>query len=110
MSTNPKDIKTKENWKSIVDANKQEIDASVRELQSEEMEQENTLVQETPIGKLQRVLKAYGGVKKLLSVLSKFPFIPPLWRTGIAILSQALEALAASSDEVTAAFKAGKDL
>ena len=109
MSTNPKDITTKEKWQTVVEANKQEIDASVRELQTE-VKQENTLVQETPIGKLQRVLKAYGGVKKLLSVLAKFPFIPPLWRSGIVILNQALEALSASAEDVTATFKAGKDV
>lgn len=109
MSTNPKDLNPKESSESTIKASKRTVDASLRNLQKE-MEQENTLVQETPVGRLQRVIKIYRGIKPLLSVISTLPLIPTTWRAAIVMFNQALEALAISAPDVTADFKAGKDL
>jgi hypothetical protein len=109
MSTNPKDLNPKESSETTIKASKRTVDASLRNLQKE-MEQENTLVQETPVGRLQRVIKIYRGIKPLLSVISTLPLIPTTWRAAIVMFNQALEALAISAPDVTADFKAGKDL
>ena len=74
------------------------------------MEQENTLVQETPNGRLQKVLKIFRGIKPVLAVLSSLPLIPSTWRAAIVMFIQALEALAVVGADITAEFKAGKDL
>jgi hypothetical protein len=55
------------------------------------------------------VLKIYGGIKPLLVILTATPLIPSPWRTALKTFAHSLEALAATP-EVTAAFKAGKDL
>ena len=109
MSTNPKDLNTKESSDTTIRANKRAVDASLRNLQKE-MEQENTLVQETPFGRLQRVLKIYRGIKPLLTTLSAIPLIHSTWRAAIVMFNQALESLASSAPDVAAEFKAGKDL
>ena len=109
MSTNPKDLNPKESSESTIKASKRSVDASLRNLQKE-MEQENTLLQETPVGRLQKVIKIYRGIKPLLSVISTLPLIPTTWRAAIVMFNQALEALAISAPDVTADFKAGKDL
>ena len=44
---------------------------------------------------LQRALKVYTGVKPLLLFLTTFPILPQTWRTGITVLTQVLDALAA---------------
>ena len=109
MSTNPKDLNPKESSESTIKTSKRSVDASLRNLQKE-MEQENTLVQETPVGRLQRVLKIFRGIKPLLTVLGSLPLIPSTWRAAIVMFTQALESLAVVAPEVTAEFKAGKDL
>jgi hypothetical protein len=109
MSTNPKDLNPHVATETTIKSSKRSVDASLRNLQKE-MEQENTLVPETPVGRLQRVLKIYRGIKPLLSVVSTLPLIPTTWRAAIVMFNQALEALAISAPDVTADFKAGKDL
>jgi hypothetical protein len=109
MSTNPKELNTTEASLSTIKTSKRSVDASLRNLQKE-MEQENTLVQETPIGRLQRVVKIYNSVKPLFAVISTLPLIPSTWRAAIVMFNQALDALAASAPDITADFKAGKDL
>ncbi|HJQ38509.1 MAG TPA: hypothetical protein VKB93_15330 [Thermoanaerobaculia bacterium] len=109
MSTNPKDLNPKESSEATIRGSKRSVDASLRNLQKE-MEQENTLVLETPLGRLQRVLKIYRGIKPLLSVLSTLPLIPTTWRAAIVMFHQALEAMAASTPDISAEFKAGKDI
>ena len=109
MSTNPKELHPKESSESTIKTNKRSVDASLRNLQKE-MEQENTLVQETPIGRFQRVLKIFRGIKPLLTVLGSLPLIPSTWRAAIVMFTQALDSLAVVAPEVTAEFKAGKDL
>lgn len=109
MSTNPKDLNPKESTETTIRGSKRSVDASLRNLQKE-MEQENTLVQETPVGRFQRVLKIYRGIKPLFKVLSALPIIPATWRAAIVMFDQALEALSGVSGEITAQFKAGKDL
>jgi hypothetical protein len=85
------------------------VDRSIRTL-VQQMEHENTLLQESPSSRLQKVLKIYRGIKPLLAVLSSLPLIPSTWRAAIVMLTQALEALAIAAPEDTADFKAGKDL
>lgn len=109
MSTNPKELNTKESSETHIKTSKRSVDASLRNLQKE-MEQENTLVQETPIGRLQKVLKIFRGIKPLFAVLGSLPLIPSTWRAAIVMFTQALDALAVVAPEVTAEFKAGKDL
>ena len=109
MSTNPKDLNPKESSETIIRSSKRSVDASLRNLQKE-MEQENTLVLETPSGRLQRVLKIYRSIKPLLAVLSTLPLIPATWRAAIVMFTQALEAMATSAPDLSAQFKAGKDL
>ena len=110
MSTNPKELNPKESSETHIKkpASAPSI-ASLRKLQ-QEMEQENTLVQETPNGRLQRVLKIFRGIKPLFAVLGSLPLIPSTWRAAIVMFTQALDALAVVAPEVTAEFKAGKDL
>lgn len=73
-----------------------------------ELEHENTLLPETPFRILQRVLKIYRGVKPVISVIVKLPFMPTTWSAVIEALMRALDAL--DTPEVVAKFKAGKDL
>ena len=87
--------------------NQAAVDRSIRALR-QEMEHEEVVFPETPLGRLQRVLKIYGGIKPLLVIHTATPLIPSPWRTALKTFAQSLEALAAP--EVTAAFKAGKDL
>jgi hypothetical protein len=109
MSTNPKELNPKESSETHIKTSKRSVDASLRNLQKE-MEQENTLVQETPVGRLQRVLKIFRSIKPLFAVLGSLPLIPSTWRAAIVMFTQALDALAIVAPEVTAEFKAGKDL
>lgn len=109
MSTNPKELNPKESSETHIKTSKRSVDASLRNLQKE-MEMENTLIQETPIGRLQRVLKIFRGIKPLFAVLGSLPLIPSTWRAAIVMFTQALDALAVVAPEVTAEFKAGKDL
>jgi len=109
MSTNPKDLNPKESSETTIKTSKRSVDASLRALQKE-MEQENTLVQETPVGRFQRVLKIFRGVRPVLTVIGSLPLIPSTWRAAIVMFTQALDSLAAVSGDITAQFKAGKDL
>ena len=102
MSTNSKELS-----EAMIRENKRAIERALRTLQTD-MAHENTLVAETPVGKLQKVLKLYRGLKPLLTMLGTLPIIPPMWRGPIVIFVQALDAL--SAPEVTAQFKAGKDI
>ena len=67
MSTNPKDLNPKESSETHIKTSKRSVDASLRNLQKE-MEQENTLVQETPVGRLQRVSDVFlhGPLRRVL--------------------------------------------
>lgn len=95
---------------AAIKSSKKTIDRNIRTLM-QEMEHENTLLPETPSGKLQRVLKIYRGIKPMLTVISTLPLIPSTWRAAVVMFNQALEALSlAGIGEVTAEFKGGKDL
>lgn len=104
MTTDPK-TRTEE---LILDATAS-IDPGLHALLAE-MEQEHTLVPETPLAKLQKVVKIFRGIQPLLTVLATLPILPPTWRSAIHMLVQALESLAIASPQVIAEFKAGKDL
>jgi len=109
MSTNPKDLNPKESSETTISKSKKSIDRNIRTLM-QEMESENTLVQDTPAGRFQRVLKIFRGLRPLFAVLGSLPLIPSTWRAAIVMFTQALDALAAIGPEVTVEFKAGKDL
>ena len=109
MSTNPKELNPIEASKTVIEKSKRSTDRTLRALQ-QEMEQENTLVQDTPNTRLQKVLKIYRGIKPVFAVIGSLPLIPSTWRAAIVMFTQALDALAAVGGEITAEFKAGKDL
>ena len=94
---------------AAITKSKRPVDRSLRTLQ-QEMEQENTLIAETPSVKFQKVLKIYRSIKPLLSVLATLPLVPATWRAAVVMFTQALDALSGVSGEITASFKAGKDL
>jgi hypothetical protein len=109
MSTNPKDLTPKETSEALIAKDKKSIDRSVRTLM-QEMEHENTLLPESPGARLHRAMKIYRRIKPLLGVVNSLPVIPPTWRAALLMFTQALEALSHAAPEVTAGFKAGKDL
>jgi hypothetical protein len=109
MSTNPKELNPIEASKTVIEKSKRSTDRTLRALQ-QEMEQENTLVQDTPNTRLQKVLKIYRGIKPVFAVIGALPLVPSTWRAAIVMFTQALDALTAVGGEITAEFKAGKDL
>lgn len=109
MSTNPKELNPFEASKEMIAKSKRSTDRTLRALQ-QDMEQENTLVQDSPNSRLQKVLKIYRGIKPVITVIGALPLIPSTWRAAIVMFTQALDALAAVGGEITAEFKAGKDL
>ena len=109
MSTNPKELNPLEASKAMIEKSKRSTDRTLRALNMD-MEQENTLVQDTPNGRLQKVLKIYRGIKPVFAVIGSLPLIPSTWRAAIVMFTQALDALAVVGGEITAEFKAGKDL
>jgi hypothetical protein len=109
MSTNPRELHPVEASQAMIEKSKRSIDRTLRALQLD-LEQENTLVQDTPNTRLQKVLKMYRGIKPVFAVLGSLPLIPPTWRAAIVMFTQALDALTAVGGEITAEFKAGKDL
>jgi hypothetical protein len=109
MSTNPKELNPLEASKTMIEKSKRSTDRSLRALNID-MEHENTLVQDSPNTRLQKVLKIYRGIKPVITVIGALPLIPSTWRAAIVMFTQALDALAAVGGEITAEFKAGKDL
>jgi hypothetical protein len=109
MSTNPNELNPIEASKEMIAKSKRSTDRTLRALNLD-MEQENTLLQDTPNGRLQKVLKIWRGIKPVFSVLSSLPLIPSTWRAGIVMFTQALDALTAVGGDITAEFKAGKDI
>ena len=109
MSTNPNELNPIEASKELIAKSKRSTDRTLRAL-SLDMEQENTLVQETPNGRLQKVLKIWRGIKPVFSVVSSLPILPSTWRGMIVVFTQALDALSAVGGDITAEFKAGKDV
>ena len=75
MSTNPKELNPLEASKSMIEKSKRSTDRTLRAL-NEDMEQENTLVQDTPNGRLQKVLKICRGIKPVFAVLGVAPAHP----------------------------------
>ena len=62
MSTNPKELNPLEASKAMIEKSKRSTDRTLRALQ-QDMEQENSLVQDTPNSRLQKVRKIYRGIK-----------------------------------------------
>ena len=56
------------------------------------------------------LVKVYGGIKPLLTVLASLPIIPANWRNVLATFVVALDTVASRAGSVDADFKAGKDL
>jgi len=109
MSTNPNELNPIEASKELIAKSKRSTDRTLRALNLD-MEQENTLVQDTPNGRLQKVLKIWRGIKPVFAVIGSLPLIPSTWRGAIVVFTQALDALTAIGGDITAEFKAGKDL
>jgi hypothetical protein len=98
---------TTQNTEALILKAKKEIDRDIRALNSL-MEHENTLLPQSPLRLLQRVLKIYAGIKPLLALLANLPVIPATWSGAIGMFIRALDAVAAV--DVTTEFKAGRDL
>ena len=62
-----------------------------------------TAVPQTGSGRAQRLTITYRAARPILAALAATPFIPATWRAIV-------RALVVSLDQVTASFKAGKDL
>ena len=77
MSTNPKELNPLEASKTMIEKSKRSTDRTLRAL-NQEMEQENTLVQDTPNTRLQKVLKIYRGIKPVLAVLGSLQHVQRL--------------------------------
>lgn len=93
---------------ALIANQKRSIDRGVRTLVAD-LEHENTATS-TPVTRFQKVLKIYRSIKPILGVLGALPIIPATWRGVIVIFNQALEELSGDAGEITAAFKAGRDL
>jgi hypothetical protein len=112
MNTNQKDLDSKTASTSsseTIAQSRKSVDRRVRALM-QDMEHENTLVQESPTNRLQRVLKIFRGVKPALLVISTLPLVPGNWRAAIVMFLQALDGLNSIAPGFTLEFKAGKDL
>lgn len=83
------------------------VDKRIAALLSE-LSNENPLLPDTPFRALQRMLKIHRGVKPVLSLIAKLPFMPPAWSGLLDIFARALDVL--DSPEVLNTFKAGKDI
>lgn len=102
--TNPEEIKEKSKAQSF-----KAIDRSISTMTAEmEQEDEATLLAATQSARVERLLKIYGGIKPLLTVLTVLPIIPEKWRAALALFNNAIEAMAVGGADAT--FKAGKDL
>ena len=92
---------------SIIVKEKRNVDRSIKSLTAD-LQQENTLLPDTPMRIVQRVVRIYKGFRPVLVVFTKLPIIPQTW-TGVAdVFIRALDALV--DIDVTASFKAGRDL
>jgi len=98
-----------EQSETLINSNKQAVNRRISNL-IRELHSQNTLVAETPLARFQKVLKIYRSLKPLFAVLENLPLIPLTWRTALVMLDQALEALSGIGGEITAQFKAGKDI
>ena len=85
------------------------IDKAVKTLNLADMEQENSLLPDNLSGRVQKLVKVYSAIRPLLTVVSTLPIIPAAWRAALTMFSQAVEAVV-SAPEISADFKAGKDL
>ena len=101
MSTIPQETSTTVSFKHI--------DKAVKTLNVAEMEQENSLLPDNLSGRVQKLVKVYSAIRPLLTVVSTLPIIPAAWRAALTMFSQAVEAVV-SAPEISADFKAGKDL
>ncbi len=57
---------------------------------------------QTPATRTERLVTAYGTARPIIVALTAIPFIPASWRAVLSVFT-------ANLDEVSAAFKAGKD-
>lgn len=105
MSTNPKHV---EDMSAKMPSYKT-IDREIQALTAE-LEQEQSLLPETQSGRIARLLRIYNGIKPLLTVIGALPLLPSGWRAALVLFNNALAAVAAGVDDVSADFKAGKDL
>jgi hypothetical protein len=73
-----------------------------------EMKDDNLSLSDTAQGWVQRVLDGYREVKPLVDRLARWRIVPRWLRDALAIAGHVLDALAGL--EITARFKAGRDL
>jgi hypothetical protein len=90
---------------AMIAKNRRSIERNMKTLASA-MENEDIASQETPNGRVQRVLNIYHHLQPLLNLLGNLAVVPPNWRGAIIMFTQALDGLAVAGN----AFKAGKDI
>ena len=91
---------------AMIANNRKSIDGVVRRLMRE-LEQEDTIVPESPRARVERVLTVYRGIKPLFGVITELPLIPYTWRAALVIFDQALDALAVAGRDFRSDFMGG---
>jgi hypothetical protein len=99
----PEVAEPQEPYETTIAKHRKTIDRSLSVLMRE-LERENALLQGSPQGRIQRVLKIYRGLKPLLTVLISLPLFPAPWRAALFMYNRAVEAL------TVADLKMGKEL
>jgi hypothetical protein len=102
---NTNDLDTHKLTVAEIAKNRRSVERDMKALAAT-MENEDITSQETPNGRVQRVLNIYRNIKPMLTVLSTLGVVPATWRAAIVTFTQALDGLAVAGT----AFKAGKDL
>jgi hypothetical protein len=91
-------------FESIDDQINDYVNGVIDEFESQESDGEGALAKpQTPAGRAQRLMTTYAGVRPILVALAAVPLVPEAWRAAISAFVKAL-------DDVSATFKAGKDL
>ena len=107
MNTHPKTTDSAAIWFK-------QIDESLNTVIQAAEQTANAVLPDNLSARVQKLVKVYGGIKPLLTVLGSLPIIPPSWRAALSILTQALDVVTSAPELVAATgdvdFKAGKDI
>lgn len=111
MTTFP--INANQAW--IKAASHEQMNEGVIAVLGMEKESRNTVLPgeenpDTPVSLIERLVTIYEALKPLLGTLATLPLFPKAWRAAFSLFLGAVQAVADKLPEVSAAFKAGKDL
>jgi hypothetical protein len=82
------------------------IDNCMARLALDAIAPEETLIAQTPEARIAQLAKVFAMIRPLLPLLAVLP-IPRMWRIALTVFFNAIEAVV---PEVSASFKAGRDL